>query len=195
MLDTRQNEALKIKGFGREIITRVQKLKKKAKINVEDAIIVFYKFGENSQYLNKAITEELKAILHAIKKPLHHYIDSYGLIDLASDVGVIDDEEYSLKICAPGPIFNQEELKVYLNLFRILSETLPSSLLRLFSAILINWCEIKSPSKLIWTTKNAYLRKENTIKSLFDHSKLIMLLLTNHIVLHHAPKISLFAQT
>lgn len=45
LLDVKQNEELKIRGFAREIITRVQKLKKKAKINVEDPILIFYKFG------------------------------------------------------------------------------------------------------------------------------------------------------
>jgi len=55
LLDTLQNEELKIKGFAREIITRVQKLKKKAKISIEDTILIFYKFGEKAKYLNEAV--------------------------------------------------------------------------------------------------------------------------------------------
>jgi hypothetical protein len=55
LLDIRQNEELKIRGYAREIITRVQKLKKKAKINIEDPILIFYHFGENAKYLNEAI--------------------------------------------------------------------------------------------------------------------------------------------
>lgn len=54
-MDTRQNETLKIKGYGREIITRVQKLKKKAHLNTEDPVLVFYRFGENANYLNLAV--------------------------------------------------------------------------------------------------------------------------------------------
>lgn len=53
----RQNEELKIRGFAREIVTRVQKLKKKAKINVEDPILIFYKFGTNAKYLNEAVVK------------------------------------------------------------------------------------------------------------------------------------------
>jgi hypothetical protein len=45
LLDVKQNDELRIKRFAREIVTRVQKLKKKAKLNTEDAVIVFYKFG------------------------------------------------------------------------------------------------------------------------------------------------------
>lgn len=52
LLDIRQNEELKVRGYAREIITRVQKLKKKAKINIEDPILIFYKFGDNAKYLN-----------------------------------------------------------------------------------------------------------------------------------------------
>ena len=36
LLDTRQNEELRIKGYAREIINRVQKLKKKSRLNAED---------------------------------------------------------------------------------------------------------------------------------------------------------------
>jgi len=48
---------LKTRGFAREIVTRVQKLKKKLKINVEDEIIVAYKFGETAKYLNEAVNK------------------------------------------------------------------------------------------------------------------------------------------
>ena len=45
LLDVKQNDELKVKRYAREIVTRVQKLKKKAKLNADDAVIVFYKFG------------------------------------------------------------------------------------------------------------------------------------------------------
>jgi len=57
LLDVLQNEELKVRGFAREIVTRVQKLKKKAKINVEDPILIFYKFGETAKYLNEAVVK------------------------------------------------------------------------------------------------------------------------------------------
>lgn len=55
LLDTRQNEELKIKGFAREIINRIQKLKKKAGLKAEDEVFVFYSFDEKSENLRKAI--------------------------------------------------------------------------------------------------------------------------------------------
>lgn len=112
LLDTRQNEELKIRGFAREIITRVQKLKKKAHLKTEDPILIFYKFGATAKYLNAAIENERKTIANAVKKPFFHFEEHLGLIDIAHDEGTIDEEEYHLKLSAPGPIFNPKELSV-----------------------------------------------------------------------------------
>jgi t-SNARE complex subunit (syntaxin) len=103
-----------VRGFAREIITRVQKLKKKAHLNTEDAIIIFYKFGANAKYLNAAVENERKAIANAVKKPFLHSDQHFGLIDIAHDEGTVEEEQYHLKISAPGPIFNFAELTVTL---------------------------------------------------------------------------------
>jgi hypothetical protein len=55
LLDTRQSEELKVRGFAREIITRVQKLKKRAKLSTEDSVLIFYRFGANAKYLRLAV--------------------------------------------------------------------------------------------------------------------------------------------
>ena len=43
-------------------MNRVQKLKKKSKLKPEDPFLVFYKFGENAQNLNSAMTKERQMI-------------------------------------------------------------------------------------------------------------------------------------
>lgn len=70
LLDTRQDENLKVKGFAREFINKIQKLKKKAKVNPEDNIIIFFKLGEKSNMLRQALEKERKMIEFAVKKPL-----------------------------------------------------------------------------------------------------------------------------
>ncbi len=112
LLDTRQNEELKVRGFAREIITRVQKLKKKAHLKTEDPILIFYKFGANAKYLNAAVENERKTIANAVKKPFLHFDEHFGLVDIAHDEGVIDEEEYHIKLTAPGPVFDFKELSV-----------------------------------------------------------------------------------
>ena len=106
LLDTSQNEELKVRGFAREIITRVQKLKKKAHLKAEDAVLIFYRFGASAKYLSAAVESERKAIASAVKKPFLHFDAHFGLVDIAHDEGTIDDEEYHIKLSAPGPIFN-----------------------------------------------------------------------------------------
>ena len=62
LLDTRQDENLKIKGFAREFSNRIQKLKKKAKVNPEDRILIFYKLANESKMLGLALDKERKFI-------------------------------------------------------------------------------------------------------------------------------------
>lgn len=90
----------------------MQKLKKKARINIEDPILIFYQFGEKAQHLREAVSKEAKMIENAVKKPFLHFRDHCGYLDLAVDSGLIDEEEYSLKVCTPGPLFNIPALEV-----------------------------------------------------------------------------------
>lgn len=53
-------------------------------------------------------------IEHSVKKPIVHFNNYFGFIDLAKDHGTIDEEEYALKVCSPGPIFNDEAMNVHL---------------------------------------------------------------------------------
>lgn len=59
-----------MRGFGREIITRVQKLKKQAKLGVDDPIIIFFQFSANANYLRQALEVERKTIDNAVKRPI-----------------------------------------------------------------------------------------------------------------------------
>ncbi len=101
-----------MRGFAREIITRVQKLKKRAKLSTEDAVLIFYRFGANAKYLRLAVEHEGKAIATAVKKPFLNVEECFGLTEIAHDEGTIDEEEYYIQITAPGPIFDQNALKV-----------------------------------------------------------------------------------
>ena len=106
-----------MRGFAREIITRVQKLKKRAKLSTEDPVLIFYRFGANAKYLRLAVENEGKAIAAAVKKPFLSADEYLGLTDLVHDEGTIDEEEYHLKLTTPGPLFNLKTLKVNNNLF------------------------------------------------------------------------------
>lgn len=91
LLDTRQNEELKVKGFAREIINRIQKLKKKIHLVTEDEVFIFYKFSEKSVNLAQAMDKEYKMIQNAVKKALLPLEKSKGLRSIGSDQGTIDE--------------------------------------------------------------------------------------------------------
>ena len=42
-MDVRQSEELKLKGVARELISRIQKLKKKAGVTAKDHFTIYYK--------------------------------------------------------------------------------------------------------------------------------------------------------
>jgi len=111
LLDTRQNEELKIKGFAREIINRVQKLKKRSRLLPEDSVLIFFRFGKDAKYLNTAMDKEYNNIKNSVKKPfiLANYTEQRYVI--GRDSGLIDEEEYEIFITPPGPVFDAEKMK------------------------------------------------------------------------------------
>jgi hypothetical protein len=48
----------------------VQKLKKQAKLGVDDPIIIFFQFSANANYLRQALEVERKTIDNAVKRPI-----------------------------------------------------------------------------------------------------------------------------
>ena len=112
LLDTTQDEGLKIKGFAREFINRVQKLKKKSKFNPEDQVLIFYKLHEKSKMLRLALEKERKLIESAVKKPLVDYADYTQQIVLEKEEGVVEDERYEVIFTRAAAIVHVQELNV-----------------------------------------------------------------------------------
>jgi isoleucyl-tRNA synthetase len=51
LLDTRQDEALRIRGVARELVARIQKLKKKGQVSARDPIAIYYQLQEKPGHL------------------------------------------------------------------------------------------------------------------------------------------------
>lgn len=110
---------MRIKGFAREIINRFQKLKKKAGVKQDDDIFLFYHFGGNAENLNKAITDELEMIKHAVKKPIFPITKKGLFVDISKDSGEILGEKYDIFICYPHFVVNDQAFEVTEYLFRV----------------------------------------------------------------------------
>ena len=113
LLDTRQDNTLKIKGAAREIINRIQKLKKKTGLKTDDEVFIFYHFDTAAETLNEAIKSERKMIENAVKKPMFPLEQKKGLIALKSDEGAINGEKFKITITHPHFMMNNEALKVF----------------------------------------------------------------------------------
>ena len=88
----------------------MQKMKKKAHLQTQDPVVVFYRFGTDAKYLNLAVEKEVKAIANAVKKPFHHDSWNFGLVNMVYERGTIEEEDFELKLCYPGVIFNPAEM-------------------------------------------------------------------------------------
>ncbi len=81
-----------MRGFAREIINRVQKLKKKIHLKTDDEVFILWKLSENSVNLRNAMEKETKMIQNAVKKVLLPLSSSQSFFALGSDKGTIDEE-------------------------------------------------------------------------------------------------------
>lgn len=115
LLDTRQNEKLKNIGIIREVVNKVQKMRKKAGLNVDDNILVFYKAKENSESLKIAIEKERVLAETTIKKPFIDCdlvkIPKHAII-IKREAFELDEMKFEIIICNETFFINQDSLKV-----------------------------------------------------------------------------------
>jgi len=68
MLDTIQTDTLKRSGLAREVINRIQRLRKNSGISIEDQIEVYYKFESEAELL-KVINEHSDKVVQTTRMP------------------------------------------------------------------------------------------------------------------------------
>ena len=116
VLDIRQDEKLKEVGIAREVVNKVQRLRKKAHLVVEDDILIFFHANESSK-VYKAVGNEIKLIDQIVKKPfLNSKYRHNHLVTITREDNEYDREKYAVEICYPGVLFNTAALDVKKNL-------------------------------------------------------------------------------
>ena len=114
LLDTRQDEKLRNVGIAREIINKVQRMRKNAGLKVDDQIVVFYALGNKSTNLKKAIESERILIDQIVKKPfLEIAMKQSHLLEICRSSGELEDETYEIVLCYAGVLFNEKNLQVF----------------------------------------------------------------------------------
>lgn len=113
LLDTRQDEKLQNVGIAREIINKVQRMRKNAGLKVDDQILIFYRLGEKSENLKRAIENEKKLIDHIIKKPfLEFALKQAHLQEICKSKCEYEEESYEIWLCWANVLFNEKSLQV-----------------------------------------------------------------------------------
>ena len=102
---------MKQKGATREVISKIQRLRKRVGVNPQDHIVVAIDFAPESQTLAKAVEAQLKLVEQVVKKtvvlgrPEHLY--AWG-----ETAGVTEGESYVVSVCQPHVRLNEEKIKV-----------------------------------------------------------------------------------
>lgn len=111
LLDFNQSEELKIKGYAREFINKVQRLKKQTKVSTEDEILIFYNVEPTAKYFTLALDKERKFIESAVKKPLFSNESYTGQVIIGRDHGTAEGEHYEVKLTYRAPILNANAVR------------------------------------------------------------------------------------
>jgi len=114
MLDITLNDNLRRKGMARELVNKVQKLRKAVGLNIDDQVEVFYNL-KNATSLSQVVNENMQAIAASLKTPFLNAetsIQSHFVKIAETDYANPDNENDSvhLIICSPNISFDDASL-------------------------------------------------------------------------------------
>jgi len=118
MLDITLDDKLKQKGMAREIVNKVQKLRKAAGLHIDDHIEIFYSTtNSDGAYLNQVVSDNLETIRSSLRTPFldakNHYQPQYVKIAETEYVNPENEsDQIKLIICAPNISFDNAKLNV-----------------------------------------------------------------------------------
>jgi len=115
LLDITQDEAMRKRGTAREIVNRIQKLRKSSSLHPDDDVVIFVNFnGENSS-LRLAYNDNRTMMENILRKPFNladkkpHYLKS-----AAKESFSYENEEFDVEVCWNHVGLNKESIEVIL---------------------------------------------------------------------------------
>ena len=123
MLDVTLDDNLRQKGMAREIINKVQKLRKSAGLNIDDHVEIFYEVpSDDASTLSNVVKDNLEAIRSSLRTAFlsseEHKQAHFVKIAETEYVNPENEKDViKLVICAPNVSFNKDKLNVSLPLF------------------------------------------------------------------------------
>lgn len=100
MLDLTQDDAMRRRGTAREIVNRIQKLRKSSSLHPDDDVVIFVEFKEGAEGLKVAFGENKAMMENILKKPFNlaekkpHYLKV-----AAKDSFSYENEKFDVEVC------------------------------------------------------------------------------------------------
>lgn len=98
LLDLRQDEAMKQRGITREIINRIQKLRKKLSLSPSDNVSIYIDVPEKSATIKTALSSQKELLSQSLKKPVDFGKPEAGKNLIAEEQFDFEDEQFSVAI-------------------------------------------------------------------------------------------------
>lgn len=96
----------------RELINRIQKMRKSAKLDIEDDIFVFCEFNETSEQLRQAYEKGKEEIHTTIKKSIYdqkQLQSHFKLID--TQTFKLDSQEFNITLVWANVFFDEQKMQ------------------------------------------------------------------------------------
>lgn len=98
LLDLRQDEAMKQRGITREVINRIQKLRKKLSLSPSDNVSIYIDVPEKSATIKTALSSQKELLSQSLKKPVDFGKPEAGKNLIAEEQFDFEDEQFSVAI-------------------------------------------------------------------------------------------------
>jgi len=115
LLDITQDEAMRKRGTAREIVNRIQKMRKTSHLRPDDDVVIFIKFnGENSN-LKLAYNDNRAMMEHTLRKPFALAEKKPFYLKVAKqETFTYENEEFDVEVCWNHVVLNKENIEVLL---------------------------------------------------------------------------------
>lgn len=113
LLDLRQDEDMKLRGVGREIVNRIQRLRKKSKLNLDDDVVIFIGFENGANLVQSAFDTQRVFMEKILKKPFHSMDKKPAYFRaIAGEEFEYENEKFTITICKNHIILKKDAIEV-----------------------------------------------------------------------------------
>lgn len=113
LLDLSQDEGMKKKGTAREVVNRIQRLRKSSGLNPDDDVIIFLHLNDDAKNIKSAYEANKKLMEGILRKPFHLAASKPEHFEvIAKESFSHENENFDIVICKNHLTYNQQSIEV-----------------------------------------------------------------------------------